>query len=219
VTPRVVLILLWVQVHPRCPEVSPADDAKVGDVAFRFALRAVQAVASLPRAMARRSIHRPACGSPQGAYAAYFLTVHDIVAEARSRGILCQGRGSAAKSILCYLLGITDVSPDMIGMVLERFISRHRGETPDIDFDFEHERREEIIQWIYEKYGRERAGLCATVIHFRSRAAIREVGKVMGLSQDVTASLSGQIWGMSNKGADPDRIRELGLNAEDRRLS
>jgi error-prone DNA polymerase len=152
-------------------------------------------------------------------YAAYFLTVHDIVAEARARGILCQGRGSAANSILCYLLGITDVSPDMIGMVFERFISRHRGEPPDIDVDFEHERREEIIQWIYEKYGRERAGLCATVIHFRSRAAIREVGKVMGLSQDVTASLSGQIWGMSNKGADPDRIRELGLNPEDRRLS
>ncbi|MFN3273753.1 MAG: error-prone DNA polymerase [Paracoccus sp. (in: a-proteobacteria)] len=152
-------------------------------------------------------------------FAAYFLTVHDIVREARSRGILCQGRGSAANSILCYLLGITDVSPDMIGMVFERFISRHRGEPPDIDVDFEHERREEIIQWIYEKYTRDRAGLCATVIHFRSRAAIREVGKVMGLSQDVTASLSGQIWGMSNGGADPDRVRELGLNPDDRRLA
>jgi error-prone DNA polymerase len=152
-------------------------------------------------------------------YAAYFLTVHDIVVEARSRGILCQGRGSAANSILCYLLGITDVSPDMIGMVFERFISRHRREPPDIDVDFEHERREEVIQWIYEKYGRHRAGLCATVIHFRSRAAIREVGKVMGLSQDVTASLSGQIWGMSNNGADPVRIRELGLDPDDRRLA
>ncbi len=152
-------------------------------------------------------------------YAAYFLTVHDIVAEARSRGILCQGRGSAANSILCYLLGITDVSPDMIGMVFERFISRHRGEPPDIDVDFEHERREEVIQWIYARYGRHRAGLCATVIHFRTRAAIREVGKVMGLSQDVTSNLSGQIWGMSNGGADPARIRELGLNPEDRRLA
>lgn len=152
-------------------------------------------------------------------YAAYFLTVHDIVAEARSRGILCQGRGSAANSILCYLLGITDVSPDMIGMVFERFISRYRGEPPDIDVDFEHERREEVIQWIYEKYGRHRAGLCATVIHFRSRAAIREVGKVMGLSADVTAALSGQIWGMSNRGADPARMRELGLNPDDRRLA
>jgi error-prone DNA polymerase len=152
-------------------------------------------------------------------YAPYFLTVYDIVTEARSRGILCQGRGSAANSILCYLLGITDVSPDMIGMVFERFISRHRNEPPDIDVDFEHERREEVIQWIYKKYGRHRAGLCATVIHFRSRAAIREVGKVMGLSQDVTASLSGQIWGMSNSGADPARIRELGLDPEDRRLA
>lgn len=152
-------------------------------------------------------------------YAAYFLTVHDIVQEARARGILCQGRGSAANSILCYLLGITDVSPDMIGMVFERFISRHRGEPPDIDVDFEHERREEVIQWIYEKYGRHRAGLCATVIHFRTRAAIREVGKVMGLSQDVTASLSGQIWGQSNSGADPERVRQLGLDPNDRRLA
>ncbi|WP_339110001.1 error-prone DNA polymerase [Thioclava sp. GXIMD4216] len=151
-------------------------------------------------------------------YAPYFLTVHDIVAEARRRGILCQGRGSAANSILCYLLGITDVSPDMIGMVFERFISRHRKEPPDIDVDFEHERREEIIQWIYERYGRDRAGLCATVIHFRTRAAIREVGKVMGLSQDLTARLSGDIWGQSNGGADSDRVRALGLDPSDRRL-
>ncbi|WP_418789400.1 error-prone DNA polymerase [Salipiger bermudensis] len=152
-------------------------------------------------------------------FAAYFLTVNDIVTFARSRGILCQGRGSAANSVLCYLLGITDVSPDLIGMVFERFISRYRGEPPDIDVDFEHERREEVIQWIYEKYGRHRAGLCATVIHFRTRAAIREVGKVMGLSQDVTAALSGQIWGQSNGGAEPDRIRELGLDPGDRRLA
>ncbi|MFD3191476.1 error-prone DNA polymerase [Sedimentitalea sp. HM32M-2] len=151
-------------------------------------------------------------------FPAYFLTVHDIVQFARSQGILCQGRGSAANSILCYLLGITDVSPDMIAMVFERFVSKHRGEPPDIDVDFEHERREEVIQWIYEKYGRHRAGLCATVIHFRTRAAIREVGKVMGLSQDVTAGLSSQIWGMSNGGVDLDRIRELGLDANDRRL-
>ena len=104
-------------------------------------------------------------------------------------------------------------------MVFERFISKYRGEPPDIDVDFEHERREEIIQHIYEKYGRHRAGLCATVIHFRSRAAIREVGKVMGLSQDVTGALAGQIWGYSSQGADPDRIRELGLDPSDRRLA
>ena len=152
-------------------------------------------------------------------FPAYFLTVHDIVQFARSKGILCQGRGSAANSILCYLLGITDVSPETISMVVERFISEHRGEPPDIDVDFEHERREEVIQHIYRKYTRERAGLCATVIHFRSRAAIREVGRVMGLSQDVTANLSGQIWGMSNGGADPGRIRELGLDMNDQRLA
>ena len=152
-------------------------------------------------------------------FSAYFLTVNDIVQQARSMGIYCQGRGSAANSVLCYLLGITDVGPDQITMVFERFVSKHRGEPPDIDVDFEHERREEIIQWIYEKYTRDRAGLCATVIHFRSRAAIREVGKVMGLSEDVTAGLSSQIWGQSNKGADPTRIRELGLNMDDRRLA
>ncbi|MFV0334881.1 MAG: PHP domain-containing protein, partial [Tropicimonas sp.] len=152
-------------------------------------------------------------------YPAYFLTVHDIVQYARSQGILCQGRGSAANSILCWALGITDVAPDQISMVFERFVSRHRGEPPDIDVDFEHERREEVIQWIYARYGRHRAGLCATVIHFRSRAAIREVGKVMGLSQDITASLSGQIWGHSSDGPDLDRVRELGLDPKDRRLS
>ncbi len=152
-------------------------------------------------------------------FAAYFLTVHDIVQFARSQKILCQGRGSAANSIICWALGITDVSPDQISMVFERFMSKYRGEPPDIDVDFEHERREEVIQWIYARYGRHRAGLCATVIHFRSRAAIREVGKVMGLSQDVTAGLSGQIWGMSNGGAKPERMRELGLDPSDQRLA
>ncbi|WP_417672580.1 error-prone DNA polymerase [Pseudodonghicola sp.] len=152
-------------------------------------------------------------------FPAYFLTVHDIVAFARSQGILCQGRGSAANSVLCYLLGITDVAPDQIAMVFERFVSKYRGEPPDIDVDFEHERREEVIQHIYEKYGRHRAGLCATVIHFRTRAAIREVGKVMGLSQDVTAALTGQIWGQSNSGAEPERLRDLGLDPTDHRLA
>ena len=152
-------------------------------------------------------------------FPAYFLTVHDIVQFARSQGILCQGRGSAANSILCYLLGITDVSPETITMVVERFVSEHRGEPPDIDVDFEHERREEVIQHIYSKYGRHRAGLCATVIHFRSRAAISEVGKVMGLSKDVTANLSGQIWGSGNGGVDPERVKELGLDMSDPRLA
>jgi error-prone DNA polymerase len=151
-------------------------------------------------------------------FAAYFLTVHDIVAFARSRDILCQGRGSAANSILCYALGVTEVGPEVITMVFERFVSEQRGEPPDIDVDFEHERREEVIQHIYARYGRHRAGLCATVIHFRSRAAIREVGKVMGLSEDLIGALAGQASGWSRNGLEPDRVRELGLDPEDRRL-
>ncbi|MGR3199199.1 MAG: error-prone DNA polymerase, partial [Paracoccus sp. (in: a-proteobacteria)] len=151
-------------------------------------------------------------------YAPYFLTVHDIVRFARAQGILCQGRGSAANSVVCYLLGITEVPPESITLIFERFISKERGEPPDIDVDFEHERREEVIQWIYDRYGRERAGLTATVIHFRSRAAIREVGKVMGLSQDVIARLSGQIWGWSSAAPGEERLRDAGLSVEDRRV-
>ncbi|PKP64019.1 MAG: error-prone DNA polymerase, partial [Alphaproteobacteria bacterium HGW-Alphaproteobacteria-8] len=151
-------------------------------------------------------------------YAPYFLTVHDIVAFARSREILCQGRGSAANSVVCYLLGITEVPPESITLIFERFISKERGEPPDIDVDFEHERREEVIQHIYDHYGRHRAGLTATVIHFRSRAAIREVGKVMGLSGDVLARLSGQIWGWSSAAPSEDRVRDAGLDPADRRV-
>ncbi|MCC1481077.1 error-prone DNA polymerase [Roseibaca sp. Y0-43] len=151
-------------------------------------------------------------------YAPYFLTVHDIVDFARSRGILCQGRGSAANSVVCYLLGVTEVPPESITLIFERFISKERGEPPDIDVDFEHERREEVIQWIYDRYGRDRAGLTATVIHFRTRAAIREVGKVMGLSADVIGRLSGQLWGWSASPPGPDRLREAGLDPDDRRI-
>ena len=131
-------------------------------------------------------------------YARYFLTVHDIVEFARRRGILCQGRGSAANSVVCYCLGITAVDPARIDVLFERFISAARNEPPDIDVDFEHERREEVIQYIYEKYGRDRAGLAATVICYRSRSAIREVGKALGLSVDVVAALAGIVWGWSN---------------------
>jgi error-prone DNA polymerase len=151
-------------------------------------------------------------------YAPYFLTVHDIVAFARSRGILAQGRGSAANSTVCYCLGITEIAPETISMVFERFVSEARDEPPDIDVDFEHERREEVIQHIYARYGRHRAGLCATVIHFRSRAALREVGRAMGLSADVTAALSGQVWGWSREAIAPERLREIGLDPTDRRL-
>lgn len=151
-------------------------------------------------------------------YARYFLTVYDIVAFARSQNILCQGRGSAANSVVCYALGITEASPETISMVFERFISDVRGEPPDIDVDFEHERREEVIQHIYQKYGRHRAGICSTVIHFRSRAAIREVGKAMGLSEDAVAALSSQVWGTSSKGVGDDRVKAAGLDAADPRL-
>jgi len=151
-------------------------------------------------------------------YARYFLTVHDIVAFARSRGILCQGRGSAANSVVCYCLGITAVDPARIDVLFERFISAARGEPPDIDVDFEHERREEVIQYIYEKYGRDRAGLAATVICYRTRSAIREVGKALGLSGDIVAALAGMVWGWSSEGIADRRVREAGLDPEDRTL-
>lgn len=151
-------------------------------------------------------------------FAAYFLTVYDLVRYARDQKILCQGRGSAANSVICYVLQITEVPPEMISMVFERFISENRGEPPDIDVDFEHERREEVIQYIYQKYGRHRAGICATVIHFRRKAAIGEVGKVMGLSQDITASLSSRRWYKSGGSITDDEIHALGLNPDDKRL-
>ena len=151
-------------------------------------------------------------------YARYFLTVHDIVRFARRRGILCQGRGSAANSVVCYCLGITAVDPARIDVLFERFISAARNEPPDIDVDFEHERREEVIQYVYEKYGRDRAGLAATVICYRSRSAIREVGKALGLSVDVVAALAGIVWGWSNDPIADQRVREAGLDPTDRTL-
>ncbi len=152
-------------------------------------------------------------------YEPYFLTVRDIVAFARSRGILCQGRGSAANSVTCYALGVTSVSPEIGTMVFERFVSEARDEPPDIDVDFEHERREEVIQHIYEKYGRHRAGLCATVIHYRGKRAIREVGRAMGLSDDTLSALSSQLWGFfASGGIEDKRLREIGLDPADRRL-
>ncbi|MFL6760167.1 error-prone DNA polymerase [Sphingomonas sp.] len=153
-------------------------------------------------------------------FARYFLTVHDIVAFARSLSppILCQGRGSAANSAVCYCLGITAVDPATSDLLFERFISEERREPPDIDVDFEHERREEVIQHIYEKYGRERAGIAATVIHYRPRSAIREVGKVMGLSEDVTAALASTIWGHMEGELEDARAKDAGLDLSDPHL-
>lgn len=149
-------------------------------------------------------------------YAPYFLTVRDIVAFARERNILCQGRGSAANSVVCFCLGITSVSPEIGTMVFERFVSEARDEPPDIDVDFEHERREEVIQHIYDRYGRHRAGLCATVIHYRGKRAIREVGAAMGLSQDTIGAMSSQLWGFwGADGLQDQRLREIGLDPTD----
>ena len=148
-------------------------------------------------------------------YAAYFLTVHDIVRFARSKDILCQGRGSAANSAVCYCLRITEVNPANFDLLFERFISPERNEPPDIDVDFEHERREEVIQYIYEHYGRERASLAAAVITYRTRSAIRETAKVFSLSDDVIAALNGTAWGQETGPIGEDRVRAVGLNPAD----
>ncbi|MFG1381301.1 error-prone DNA polymerase [Xanthobacter versatilis] len=145
-------------------------------------------------------------------YAPYFLTIHDIVRFAESRGILCQGRGSAANSAVCYVLGITAVDPADNDLLFARFISTERREPPDIDVDFEHERREEVIQHIYEKYGRHRAGIVATVIHYRPRSAIRDVGKALGLTEDITARLASTQWGSWGRDIADSQIREAGLD-------
>ena len=152
-------------------------------------------------------------------FAAYFLTVHDIMVFANGRGILAQGRGSAANSAVCYCLGVTAVDPDRIELLFERFISAERGEPPDIDIDFEHERREEVIQYIYGKYGRHRAGMTATVIRYRTRSAMREVAKAMGLSQDVAGALVGMVWGYADDPIGEAQVRETGLDPTEPKLA
>ncbi|HLH11791.1 MAG TPA: error-prone DNA polymerase [Methylovirgula sp.] len=151
-------------------------------------------------------------------YAPYFLTVHDIVRFARNEGILCQGRGSAANSTICFCLGITEVDPSRHELLFERFISAERKEPPDIDVDFEHGRREEVMQYIYRRYGRARAGLAASVVTYRSRSAIRDVGKAFGLSEDVIAALASTLWGGTSEGIAGHEIRRLGLDPREDRL-
>lgn len=150
-------------------------------------------------------------------YAPYFLTVNSIVRFARSRGIICQGRGSAANSAVCYVLGITSIDPDRNDLLFERFVSEERREPPDIDVDFEHERREEVIQWIYETYGRSHAALCAVVIRYRRKGAIRDVGKAMGLPEDLTKALSSELWGQPEGSQQQDGTHHS-FNRGDRRL-
>jgi error-prone DNA polymerase len=147
-------------------------------------------------------------------YACYFLTVHDIVKFARSQQppILCQGRGSAANSVICYLLGITSVDPIANNLLFTRFLSEERDEPPDIDVDFEHERREEVMQYIYERYGRHRAAIAATVIHYRPRSTVREVGKALGFTEDVTARLASTVWGSFGRELPEERLTETGFD-------
>ena len=151
-------------------------------------------------------------------YAPYFLTVDSIVRFARSQDILCQGRGSAANSAVCFVLGITSIDPTRSDLLFERFVSAERREPPDIDVDFEHERREEVIQWIYETYGRHRSALCATIIHYRGRGAVRDVGKALGLTEDVTGALASQVWSWSEEGVAEQHAAALNFNLADRRL-
>ncbi len=147
-------------------------------------------------------------------YEPYFLTVHDIVAHARSQGILCQGRGSAANSAVCFCLGITEVDPERMSTLVERFISKERNEPPDIDVDFEHERREEVIQYIYRKYGRDRAALAATVITYRARSALRDIGKALGLSGLQVDRLARSMQWWDGQQVDDSRVREAGLEPD-----
>ena len=150
-------------------------------------------------------------------YAPYFLTVNAIVQFARGENILCQGRGSAANSVVCYVLGITAIDPLKVDLLFERFVSEERREPPDIDVDFEHQRREEVIQWVYNTYGRDKAALCSVVTRYRGRGALRDVGKVLGLPEDLTKLLSSQVWRWS-EGVGEKQVQELNLNMEDRRL-
>jgi error-prone DNA polymerase len=151
-------------------------------------------------------------------YAPYFLTVNSIVRFARSREILCQGRGSAANSAVCYVLGITSIDPERNDLLFERFVSEERREPPDIDVDFEHERREEVMQWVFDTYGRNHAALCSTVIRYRARGAMRDVGKALGLTEDLIKMLSSQVWEWSEEGVQSKHAEELNLNLGDRRL-
>ena len=151
-------------------------------------------------------------------YAPYFLTVNAIVRFARSQNILCQGRGSAANSAVCYVLGITSIDPERNDLLFERFVSEERREPPDIDVDFEHERRETVMQWVFDTYGRDHAALCSTVIRYRAKGALRDASKALGLPEDLIKLLSSQVWGWSREGIEPKHAEELNLNLGDRRL-
>jgi error-prone DNA polymerase len=203
------------------PEEICPDDMEPQDYLQKLAWEgaACRYPAGLPEAV-REAIERELSIIAQLRLATYFLTIKDIVDFARSckPPILCQGRGSAANSAVCYCLEITSVDPAVHSLLFDRFINVERNEPPDIDVDFEHERREEVIQYIYKRYSRQRAGLCATVIHYRPRMAIREVGKAMGLTEDVTAALARTVWGGWGKEIGEKHVEETGMDAGDPHL-
>ncbi|MBL8831170.1 MAG: error-prone DNA polymerase [Rhodospirillales bacterium] len=202
--------------YPDLPDAEPGSaQATLARLAREGAIRRYPG--GVPDRIARQIAEELAIIADLG-FAPYFLTVHDIMEFARSRGILCQGRGSAANSAVCYCIGITAVDPAHANLLFARFISAARDEPPDIDVDFEHERREEVIQYVYERYGRTRAGLAATVISFRMRSALREVGKVLGLGSDAIEALAGTVWGRSEKSVEEAHIAEAGLDPGEPRL-
>jgi error-prone DNA polymerase len=162
----------------------------------------------------RATLHKELALIERLDYAHYFLTVHDIVRYARSQHILCQGRGSAANSAVCFMLGVTSVNPAEVDLLFERFLSEERREPPDIDVDFEHSRREEVMQYVFNRYGRHRAAIVATVIHYRPRSAIRDVGKALGLTEDVTALLADTVWGSWGDGVSEAQVRQAGLDPQ-----
>lgn len=186
-------------------------DAWLAHLAWQAALR--RHPAGIPQKLRRMVLEELKFIKAEG-FAYYFLTVHDLVKFARDRNppILCQGRGSAANSAVCFLLGVTSVDPMQYDLLFSRFVSSDRKEPPDIDVDFEHERREEVMQHVYRRYGRHRAGIAATVIHYRPRSAVREVGKALGLTEDVTARLAGTVWGSFGSKPDEKRLREAGFD-------
>ena len=201
----------------RQPDTDATGAPGLGPAAVRIAQPAPSAVCPAPAddpapPSVRKQIEHELALVAELAYEPYFLTVHDIVRFAREADILCQGRGSAANSVVCWALGITEVDPQLGIMLVERFISRERNEPPDIDVDFEHDRREEVIQYIYAKYGRERAALAATVIRYRARSALRDVGRGLGLGETQIERLTREHHWFDGRRILPERLIEAGLN-------
>jgi len=233
------LFTRWPHAITAAREVADACDFSLNDLKYEYPTRSYPGGMSAQEYLAQQAYEGAAWRYPDGApetvlqtiekelvliaklqIARYFLTIKEIIDFARSQDppILCQGRGSAANSAVCFCLGITEVDPTKHQLLFDRFISEARTEPPDIDVDFEHERREEVIQHIYSQYGRDKAGLCSTVIHYRPRMAIREVGKAMGLSEDVTAVLAKTVWGSWGDGIEEKHAAETGLNLADPHL-